>query len=65
MAMAMPTARAKTGEHEEVRRGARDFRVGFLRASAPLDAERSGVVTLGEPEAQARVLHIGGAQSPG
>ncbi|TGZ41799.1 Beta-glucuronidase, partial [Temnothorax longispinosus] len=31
------------------------------RRAAPLDAERSGVVTLGEPEAQARMLHIGAA----
>jgi len=51
--------REKERGHEETRRGARDFRVGFLRASALHRAERSGVVTLGEPEAQARVLRAG------
>jgi len=51
--------RGRKREGTRKRREERNFRVGFLRASALHRAERSGVVTLGEPEAQARVLRAG------
>lgn len=57
---------AKTREHEKTRRRGARFsgRVSAERPPLCSASRGGGVVTLGEPEAQARMLHTGSPQYP-